>query len=37
MSSLEIEQLRAKVAALLGAEPSALEREALAIERAGEG
>ena len=37
LPSLGIKQLWAKVAALLGDEPSALEREALAIEPAGEG
>ncbi len=36
-SPTQIKQLWAKVAALLGDEPSALEREALAIEPAGEG
>jgi hypothetical protein len=36
-SPAQIKQLWAKVAALLGDEPSALEREALAIEPAGEG
>ena len=36
-SSAQIKQLWAKVAALLGDEPSALEREALAIEPAGAG